>query len=179
MIFFLTGHSGSGKTTLLTGLAGIFAENGVSAGGFIAPGTWHNGKRSGFIIHDLRANQKYLLAETNVDGPLAFGRFVFKPETIDRGNQLLISQLSDSAIEFIFVDEVGPFELAGNGWAPALNQLAEVEVHQLWVVRNELVEAVANHWKIIPAEVFLADKESPDSLYSSIKPRCLFQKNDK
>ena len=51
--------------------------------------------------------------------------------------------------ELIIIDEVGPMELRGGGWAPSLLQLSAMgSASQLWVVRKPLLNAVTDHWEI-------------------------------
>jgi hypothetical protein len=47
----------------------------------------------------------------------------------------------------ILVDEVGPFELAGGGWAPAVDDLARGYAGPvLLVVRTSILDAVKRRW---------------------------------
>jgi len=52
----------------------------------------------------------------------------------------------------IIIDEVGPLELEGRGWASILEELMkETEMVQLWTVRESILESVMEQWSI-PAE---------------------------
>lgn len=174
MIFLLTGESGSGKTTLLGELATIFFAHGLAPGGFTAPGTWSDAKRSGFMLHDIRSNLDYLLAETGTTGNETQGRFVFDEKTLDTGNLLLKNQAGDTSIDFIMVDEVGPFELRGKGWASSLDILACAAVPQLWVVRPELLAAVPVNWNFRPEVVFFASADTAGEIFRKIAEYCSF-----
>jgi hypothetical protein len=49
----------------------------------------------------------------------------------------------------VVVDEVGPLELTGGGWAPSLGPLLGLKgVRHLWVVREGLVERVRQAWDL-------------------------------
>jgi len=174
MIFLLTGESGSGKTTLLIELAGILKNCGLATGGFTAPGTWLNGQRSGFILHDLCHNLDYPLAETGSSGVESHGRFVFNEETLATGTLLLKTQAREAKIDFVLIDEVGPFELKGRGWASSLDILACSGLPQLWVVRPELLKEVPLRWKFNPEAVFYAKTDSAGSVYRELAARCSF-----
>ena len=176
MIFLLTGESGSGKTTLLKELAMMLRKNNLTPGGFTAPGTWHNGVRSGFMLHDLYHKTNYPLAETGRTGIEMQGPFVFNAITLKSGNQLLILQINDPHIDLIFVDEVGPFELRGKGWAPSLELLARVEKPQIWTVRPQLVDQVPERWGFRPIHVFSALMDSPEQIFRKITELCSFPK---
>jgi len=174
MIFILTGESGSGKTTLLNELAAVFRNNKLIAGGFTAPGTWLNGKRSGFVLHDLLDNKEYPLAESGKTGSAMYSHFGFFDQTLQMGNKLLATQATDPRLDILIVDEVGPFELHGMGWAPSLDILTSAEVPQLWTVRAGLVETVAAHWNFKPEFVFVASKESAEAVFKRIAESCNF-----
>lgn len=176
MIFLLTGESGSGKTTLLKELATIFRKNNLTPGGFIAPGTWHSGVRSGFMLQDLYHKKEYQLAETGRSGFEMQGPFIFNAKTLELGNQLLTQQVNDPQIDLIFVDEVGPFELRGKGWAPSLVLIARSEKPQIWTVRPQLVEQVSERWGFKPAFVFSALEDSPDQVFREIAELYAFAK---
>lgn len=176
MIFLLTGESGSGKTTLLKELAMMLRKNNLTPGGFTAPGTWHNGVRSGFVLHDLYHKTNYPLAEIGKTGTEMQGRFVFNEETLGVGNILLQQQANDIIIDFILVDEVGPFELRGKGWAPSLELLARVEKPQIWTVRPQLVDQVPERWGFRPIHVFSALMDSPEQVFRKITELCSFPK---
>lgn len=176
MIFLLTGESGSGKTTLMKALATILRKNNLTPGGFIAPGAWHNDVRSGFMLHDLYHKMEYQLAETGGTGNEMQGPFVFNTKTLELGNQLLTQQLHDTQIDLIFVDEVGPFELRGKGWAPSLELLAMADKPQIWTVRPQLVEQVSERWGFKPAFVFSALLNSSEQVFRKITELYAFPK---
>jgi nucleoside-triphosphatase THEP1 len=174
MIFLLTGDSGSGKTTLLKELASQFTANGIITGGFTAPGSWLNGKRSGFTLHDLYNKLDYVLAETGKSGSEMYGRFVFNEETLKSGNHLLSTQAAQNDIDLIVVDEVGPYELSGKGWAPALNILAKSPRPQIWAVRPELIADVQSSWAFTPSAVFPVLHQKADDIFQKICKQCNF-----
>ncbi|MBK6967438.1 MAG: hypothetical protein IPH20_26960 [Bacteroidales bacterium] len=176
MIFLLTGDSGSGKTSLLNELAAIFRMHRITPGGFTAPGSWLNGARSGFVLHDLFHNNEYPLAETGGTGPEMQGHFVFNEKTLEFGNQLLINQHSDSAIDIIIVDEVGPFELRGKGWARSLDILTTSGKPQIWAVRPQLADRISDWWKLTPSFSFSVNENNPVSVFGKISDLCFNQK---
>lgn len=174
MIFILTGESGSGKTTLLNELAEILRNHKLVPGGFTAPGTWLNGKRSGFILHDILDNREYPLAESGKEGSAMYNHFGFFEQTLEIGNKLLIRQATNPGVELLIVDEVGPFELNGMGWAPSLEILSAAEIPQIWTVRAGLVETVAAHWNFKPEFIFFASEENAEDVFRRISDRCNF-----
>jgi len=178
MIFLLTGESGSGKTTLLNELVLIFSNNGIITGGFTAPGIWENGKRSGFILHDIINKTNYPLAQTSQPGGEMQGRFSFDGNTLSFGNRLLHEQAEDPCIDFLVIDEVGPMEMRGKGWAPALNKLCFIAKPQFWVVRPGLVLPVQEKWKFEAAVVFEPATHDSASVFDVIGSIFNFRKNE-
>jgi nucleoside-triphosphatase THEP1 len=176
MILLLTGESGSGKTTLMKELATILGKNNLTPGGFTAPGSWQNGVRSGFMLYDLFHKREYQLAETGRTGLEMQGPFVFNDKTLELGNQLLFQQVTDPRIDLIFIDEVGPFELRGKGWAPSLALLARAEKPQIWAVRPQLVDQVSERWEFKPTHIFSALQDSPEQVFRKITELCSFPK---
>lgn len=175
MIFMLTGESGSGKTTLLGKLAELLRHTGYVAGGFIAPGTWDNGRRNGFSLFSLLSETVCPLARTTGPGIETMGRFAFSENALILGNQILQKQLSDPLIDVIVVDEVGPLELKGGGWAPSLDMLRLSQKNQIWVVRKELVDQVSLNWRFVPARVFTVPEFNAEMVFEIITE--LIQKN--
>jgi len=178
MIFLLTGESGSGKTTLLNELILIFSNRGIVTGGFTAPGIWEDRKRSGFTLHDNLNKTDYPLAQTSQPGGEMQGRFSFDVNTLSFGNSLLQEQAVDPRIDFLVIDEVGPMEMRGKGWAPALNKLSSIAKPQLWVVRPDLVLPVQEKWKFEAAGVFEPVTHDSASVFNVIGNIFNFRKNE-
>jgi nucleoside-triphosphatase THEP1 len=62
----------------------------------------------------------------------------------------------------IAVDEIGPLELAGRGWARALDTLlTSASSALLLVVRPDLVQQVTERWNLRPAEVWKPGDVTP------------------
>ena len=178
MIFLLTGESGSGKTTLLNELVPILSNSEIITGGFTAPGIWENGKRSGFTLHDIINKTNYPLAQTSQPGWEMQGRFSFDGNTLSFGNRLLHEQVEDPCIDFMVIDEVGPMEMRGKGWAPALNKLCSKAKSQLWVVRPDLVLPVQEKWKFAAAGIFETVAHDSASVFNVIGSIFNFRKNE-
>ncbi len=49
-IFLITGNIQGGKTTYLSELIEVLKKRDLSVGGFLAPGSFASGKRSGFTL---------------------------------------------------------------------------------------------------------------------------------
>lgn len=172
MIFFITGESGSGKTTLMRELSTRFIHKGVVAGGFLAPGKWEQGHRSGFSLLNLLTQEESPLASVEPLGSVLQGPFSFDALALQQGVQLLLKQANDQSIDILFVDEVGPLELRGGGWAPALKVLSASQITQVWSVRPGLITEVARQWDFDPAFVFQAREHTPGDTETLITHFC-------
>jgi nucleoside-triphosphatase len=151
-VFIITGARGSGKSGLLAAAASALKGAGVTVGGIRAPGLWQNGERCGFDIVDLLTGERTELCRR--DGHAAWpkaGPFRFRPEGLQFGRKALaIPYLTNAALAVI--DEIGPWELDGGGWAPELELLLKEEKKVvLLVVRKDLLEKVCARWKLSPS----------------------------
>ena len=61
--------------------------------------------------------------------------------------------------DLIVIDEVGRLEMQGMGWNSLLRELAAIEtIPQVWIVRDELVDAVMERWWIPAVNLVAADR---------------------
>jgi nucleoside-triphosphatase THEP1 len=143
----LSGPTGSGKTTLALAVVECLRGRGVRVAGILAPGLLDHGRRTGFDIINLATGARAPLAREQQDTPGAharWSRFAFHDEGLALGRRALGTDAERA--EVIVVDEVGPFELAGGGWAPALDALTRFSGRVVFVVRDSLVEEVTARW---------------------------------
>ncbi|MFA6317430.1 MAG: nucleoside-triphosphatase [Elusimicrobiota bacterium] len=161
-VVIITGSRGEGKSKLVGELAEALAASGLSVGGIHAPGYWEGGKRAGFDIVDLATGERRALCRAGgKEGGQVQGKFRFSDEGIAFGLKALETALEKGA-DVIVVDEVGPLELQGRGWAPALDSLAAGRRKPMvWVVRPELVALVKRRWRLAEAVVWRADAGLP------------------
>jgi nucleoside-triphosphatase THEP1 len=163
-VLIITGAQGEGKSNLAEALAKSLREAGFSLGGIHASGFWDGGRRSGFDITDLGTGERRPLCR--MQGPAGWqsqGPFRFSPDGLDFGLRALAEALRRDA-DVIFVDEVGPLELRGRGWAGALDVLAwRRRRPMVWVVRQGLVDEVRQRWGLAPDRVWDAGSgRTPD-----------------
>jgi len=144
----VTGETGSGKTTLVREAVTRLRARGADVAGILAPGLFEHGRRTGFLIVDLATGASTALAgeHDGEAGPHArWSRFAFRPEGLSLG-ELALGPSAENA-DVIVIDEVGPFELSGGGWASALDRLAhDYEGTMLLVARAAVVDAVRARW---------------------------------
>lgn len=146
-VVLLTGERGEGKTTLCAELAETARRRGYVVAGILSPGWWSDGRRAGYRVQDLLSGESRPLAlRSAADGPIRQGEFVFDAAGLSFGRAALARGVAAGA-DLLIVDEVGPLELRGEGWAPELDRLhAHPTSATLWVVRPELVEKVRQRW---------------------------------
>ncbi len=145
-MILLTGDKHSGKTRFILELAEQTRLHGLRVAGIASPGLWKNGMRNGFEILELDTGHRRLLS-MRVPGlrPIPF---MFDALGLESGKKAL-STARCSRADLIIVDEVGPLELRGNGWAPCLKKLLQLSTPlQIWVVRRSLAVKVQAHFRI-------------------------------
>jgi nucleoside-triphosphatase THEP1 len=144
----VTGATGSGKTTLATAVVERLRARGSRVAGILAPGYLADGRRTGFDIVNLATGERKPLAreEARVVGPHArWSRFAFSTEGLAFGHKALAEDARGADV--VVIDEVGPFELSGGGWAGALDALVAMPTGvMLLVVRESVVDAVKARW---------------------------------
>jgi nucleoside-triphosphatase THEP1 len=147
-LYILSGDTGSGKTTRAAEVVERLRDRGLRVGGILAPGLLDNGRRTGFDILNLASGESAGLARDGAGGSAShaqWSRFSFSPEGLALGNRALGPDARGADV--VLVDEVGPFELAGGGWASALDRIArEYTGILVLVVRASIVDAVKRRW---------------------------------
>jgi len=163
-VVVLTGPTGSGKTTMAGGVVEALRRAGARVGGILAPGYLMDGRRTGFDLIDLATGDRAPLAREHQDTAARharWSRFAFLPEGLALGARALGPGAFPSDV--IVVDEVGPFELSGGGWADALDALARGFTGALLlVVREAVVDAVAAKWGAADTVVVRVDGDAPE-----------------
>ena len=156
-VFIITGGRGSGKSELVIELAKFLRAAGKKPGGICAAGLWQNGTRTGFDLIDLSSGTRVPLCRRGASGgtAAAAGEFRFFKEGLETGIKAL-SPESLAGADAVFVDEIGPLELDGGGWAEPLEVLLENQKAPLViVVRNSLLDRVRARWGLLGRAVIL------------------------
>jgi nucleoside-triphosphatase THEP1 len=169
----VSGPTGSGKTTLVGDVLDRLRRRGFRVGGILAPGLLSDGRRTGFDLVNLATGERRPLAREGQAEPgqhARWSRFAFDADALALGRRALLAD-SRSA-DVVVVDEVGPFELSGGGWADALDRLRDFEGHVILVVRESLVEAVRARWGSPDAVVRDASAADPDAVADEIARAC-------
>jgi nucleoside-triphosphatase len=169
-VFILAGDTGSGKTTLARQVVEGLRARGASVGGILAPGLLENGRRTGFDLVNLATGESARLAReraVETGRHVQWSRFSFSPEGLALGQRAL--GRGARAADVVLVDEVGPLELAGGGWADALDELVRDRAQPvLLVVRSSIVDEVARRWGSADAVVWDAAHTPADEIVEAI-----------
>ncbi len=139
MIFILTGPVHSGKTTLLEKAVHVFREHKVKVDGFLSKALREGQELIGYDLFDLREGSSIPLLRTKGEKEWQrVGSYFFLPSGLDEAERIILrSKDADLSV----VDEIGPLELSGKGFWPALKQvLFPPQAVYLIVVRERILE---------------------------------------
>lgn len=143
-------------------------RHGLRVGGVASPRVLAAGTTIGYRVRDLATGEERPLCLDRLPG-IPFRRFFFSPEGLAFANAL-IEQAAREA-EVIVVDEVGPLELAGGGFAPGLRAALQSRALLVLTVRPSLVSEV-RRWAEVKTAVTL--DAPPAGLRSRDETRQLF-----
>ena len=138
----VTAGKREGKTSYVRRFAEHMTDSGRSVGGIASLAVTVGGRHAGYDLLDLRSGARRPLARLAAAAQIpTVGQFCFDRSAIEHGCLTVIDSVRDG-LDFVVVDEVGPLELRGDGWAPALEvALRECQSGQTLalVVRASLV----------------------------------------
>jgi nucleoside-triphosphatase THEP1 len=159
-VILLTGPQGSGKTGSVVSLAETLRRNGVSVRGVASVCLMDQGRRTGYDALDLSTGDRVALCRTDVpDQLLSAGQFSFFPEGFEFGFRVLLNNRHREHPDLVILDEVGPLELDGKGWAPALSEILAGDAQLLLLtVRPKLVDRVCRQWHLQPAALWDSER---------------------
>ncbi len=168
-IFIIKGRQGSGKSTLMKEILKGLKQAGKNCGGFIAEGTWKNGKRDSFFLlradsdekHLLSSRRPELLQKENSTEEMKCGPFYFSAAGMKAGHDAL----SDKALkncQYVFIDEIGPLELNGGGWAKDLIRIKDSEKTLVLSIRESMAEEIMRKFSLENAKVFSCAQENAE-----------------
>jgi len=145
-IVIVTGPINSGKSTYLAELIARERESERVVSGVIAHGVFAGDRKIGYDVEDIAGGTIRPLARAH-SGPRPHrevGRFSFSVDALEFARRALLGFAPGGVV---FVDEIGPLELSGDGYAPCLPALFESSIDKLYiVVRESLVDRVVERF---------------------------------
>jgi nucleoside-triphosphatase THEP1 len=132
-IILITGPVNSGKSTALMKLVERERADGNSPTGIVAKGVFDNDRKIGFDIIDLSSDK--IIPMARVDWQIAnsfrIGRYIFNHDAFQSAYKALLNYQQNGVV---FLDEAGPLELDGGGYAECLRQLLDADISRLYIV---------------------------------------------
>jgi nucleoside-triphosphatase len=150
-VYILKGEVGSGKTTCLM----TYCKGKKNTGGILSPVI--NGKRH-FL--DISGNEMKLMESSEETETLNIGRYKFSAKAFEWANKILIGCMNKN-YETIIIDEIGPLELQGKGFAETLKFFLihnEIKSDLLLVIRENLVNEVLHYFGIRKADAYYFER---------------------
>lgn len=139
MIIILTAPIQSGKTTSLIS----WSEKRDDVYGILTPVV--NGKR---VFMNANTKEQFLMeAKADEAETVRIGKFVFSKSSFEKAIQVIRNAIHNKG--WLIIDEIGPLELKGEGFAGILKEvLIKRNENILLVVREGLLEQINNHFTI-------------------------------
>jgi nucleoside-triphosphatase len=136
MHVILTGTRQVGKSTVCRKIATALQDAGHRVGGVWTETIVHGGERT-LMAHDLGKGEQVLLASTAQPGSgVRQGPFIFAPEGLFAAIRAIGNGMTS---DLLVIDEIGPLEMRGQGFAPVLHTVGRA-AHTLLVIRTELLD---------------------------------------
>ena len=139
MIFILTGPVHSGKTTLLKEVVRELKEKKYRVDGFLSETVGKKKQAIGYNLFDLREERSIpFIRRTGEKDWQKIGSYFFIPQSLAEAEKII---LRGKEADILVVDEVGPLELSGKGFWPALKQVVFHPLENfLLVMRINIIE---------------------------------------
>jgi nucleoside-triphosphatase THEP1 len=168
-VIVVTGDTGDGKSSLLAELSMLFKNHNIQTGGIISPAVFENETKSGYDLINIATSERQRLSQTQKrEGMVNVGRFYFFNEGIEFGKAALtVRNIQKSQI--VFIDEIGAWELQGQGWAESLNELIlRCDMPVILAVNIKLVDQVIESWQLQDPIIIEAKKTNSTEAFTDI-----------
>jgi len=147
-IIIISGNIQEGKTTFVEKVINRLGRKELKVGGFLSKVIYDDNQRTGYYLYDLSTERSEMLCTISEHAEWSrYGKFYFNPQGQKLGLSIL-QNIPDNT-QIVVVDEIGPLELGGEGWAPAIEQLiVQSSIPMIWVVREHLLKKIARKWTV-------------------------------
>jgi nucleoside-triphosphatase THEP1 len=170
-LILITGAIHAGKTSLLRRLLPVLHARGMNTGGFVCSAFFENNQRSGYDITDTYETQMTMLSRKGLKSGIQIGNYYMSQTGFDVGLSLL-QEDSINGKQLVVIDEIGPWELTGHGWARELPRLLQKpQMPMIWVVRKGILQAVIERWNIKDPLIIDVDTENKEDVALQIALR--------
>lgn len=149
MIYLLSEEIQSGKTTSLQ----LCTENRYDIGGFLSPDK--NGVRCLMNLSSKEEIPFEIDLTSYEEGIEIIGKFAIAKSAFDTGEKWVKEHLANPQTKYIVIDEVGPLELQGKGFANTLKYATENlgDKHLIVVLRKSMHEKVVDTFGLQEATI--------------------------
>lgn len=154
MVTFIVGAVNSGKTTRM---AALHMERGGD--GFLCPKFMENGIHQGYDLLHLKSGETLPFARLSAalpsdwDETFRFGPYSFSRKAQDKAARIIGHALQTGTFP-VFLDEIGPVELKGQGFAPLFRTLLNSERDTIVSVRDFLLEQIIDFFEIKKNQIY-------------------------
>ena len=163
-IIIVTGERGEGKTTFVKKIIDVLKDEGLETKGFLSLALFDDEIKIGYNLLNIPDNKVASFIRTNeFQGMVKFRKYYFSNEGIIWGNKILLSYKKNTS-DILVIDEIGPLELEGGGWAESLNELVKLpQFKMIWIVRKEILEEVIKKWGLLNPVIIDVSQTTVDS----------------
>jgi len=169
-MIIIKGEKHRGKTSFAQKITDELKEKNYKITGFLAPGEFDLNGRSEFSLQDLKNGKTHLLCSNKADKNLKkTGRFYFRESGLQFGRKILKTENLIGS-DFVFIDELGPFELKGKGWSSSVEELLRNPDFKLvCLVRENLVYDILRRFGITDALIFDISEDSTETVVKKLQ----------
>jgi nucleoside-triphosphatase THEP1 len=168
-VIIISGEINDGKSTLMHELAVRFKGHNIQAGGIVSPAILENGIKAGYALLNVATGEKMRLSQTEKgEGMANVGRYYFLNDGIEFGKAALAVAKNQNS-KIVFIDEIGTWELQGQGWAASLNELIiRCDMPLIIAVHMSIVDLVVENWQLQNPLIIEAKNSSIDGAFDNI-----------
>jgi nucleoside-triphosphatase THEP1 len=174
MVIIISGEKGSGKSLLMLEISRMCNQTGFKISGIIQPSLFVDEKHIGYSIMNITSGQTKTLAGLDSGAAAnSVGKYYFYEDGLKFGHLALQNTNS----EIVFIDEIGPLELSGKGWAQDLKQQLNKSPQIILItIRPSLIKEVILQFEIQNYRIYHLPETTPELVIDCIKSNIEKQK---